>query len=381
MSPHGHKSTRAGDFVSSIWSFPGREPSSPYRWFGTLPRGLTDRLVDMYPSDFGLLDAFSGTATALLSASERGMPGTGYDVNPLSVLVARSRLSGLQSEHERSQWLGHLSKWMSSSRNRSRAQEKLADVQARSALEYTQKWFEQDNLASIWLLLQGLIATGAPLEGWPTFATAVRELASVDPRCTHHLVRKKRPSMDALAAFASRAESLDRSWFAGRKMNVEVKQGSYTSHHAQAGLVLAHPPYEGVINYHAIHRLTTDLMAAADVSRRVAAASDLVFDHPTIRDLDASSDNKSRYSNFIERFCDWAPSVTAPCGRVAIIVGDSRHKGLLRHPFSHFISSLEQRGLALEEMFIWVLQHNAGMHVLRRGNFIDHNYVMIFRGQ
>ena len=40
---------------------------------------------------------------------------------------------------------------------------------------------------------------------------------------------------------------------------------------------------------------------------------------------------------------------------------------------------MEGNGFGLEENFIWLLQNNGGMHVLRRGNFIDHNYIAVFR--
>lgn len=378
MTPHGHKGS-AGKFVSSVWSFPDREPATPYRWFGTLPRAITDRLLDLYAPKAGILDAFAGTGTALVSASSAGRPSIGYDVNPLAVLIARARLSGCQSQEDRTKWLSSLSKWMTSSRNRSRAHESLGRARSEGALDYTQRWFEPENLSGAWLLLQGLIATRAPAEAWPVFAATIRDIASVDARCTHHLVRKARPPLDAFQSFASRADSLDSAWFAAGSSSATMHHGSFEAHQEPVGLLLAHPPYEGVINYHAIHRLTTDLMSAANVAGRVDAAIGLNFEYEQLRNSDVSSDNRYRYAEFVDRFCEWAPTVVVPGGRISIIIGDSRHKGMLRHPFSQFLSGLESRGFALEEMFIWILQHNAGMHVLRRSNFIDHNYVMILR--
>jgi hypothetical protein len=39
---------------------------------------------------------------------------------------------------------------------------------------------------------------------------------------------------------------------------------------------------------------------------------------------------------------------------------------------------MENHGHLLEEVFIWVLQNNAGMHIQRKGNYIDHNYILVF---
>jgi hypothetical protein len=66
-------------------------------------------------------------------------------------------------------------------------------------------------------------------------------------------------------------------------------------------------------------------------------------------------------------------------GRAVVIMGDARHKGLLRHPFTRVVDLMESRKFDLEENFIWILQNNGGMHVLRRGHHIDHNYILVFR--
>ena len=33
----------------------------------------------------------------------------------------------------------------------------------------------------------------------------------------------------------------------------------------------------------------------------------------------------------------------------------------------------------LKDIFVWVTKGKAGMNVKRRGNFIDHNYILIFK--
>ena len=41
------------------------------------------------------------------------------------------------------------------------------------------------------------------------------------------------------------------------------------------------------------------------------------------------------------------------------------------------ISVKNKYGFDIEDIFVWVLNQKAGMNVARRGNFIDHNYVII----
>ena len=42
-----------------------------------------------------------------------------------------------------------------------------------------------------------------------------------------------------------------------------------------------------------------------------------------------------------------------------------------------FINLLKKSGFKIEDIFIWELTKKAGMNVARRGNYIDHNYIIV----
>jgi hypothetical protein len=86
-----------------------------------------------------------------------------------------------------------------------------------------------------------------------------------------------------------------------------------------------------------------------------------------------------QYDAFLLQLATRLDTVMDEGGRAAVIMGDARHKSLLRHPFTRMIDLMESTKFALEENFIWILQNNGGMHVLRRGHHIDHNYILVFR--
>ena len=62
--------------------------------------------------------------------------------------------------------------------------------------------------------------------------------------------------------------------------------------------------------------------------------------------------------------------------RMAVVIGDTRFLGNLLTLHVDFVNLLKKNGFDIEDIFVWVLNQKAGMNVARRGNFIDHNYVI-----
>jgi len=387
----GNKASATADFVSSVWSFPDQDPTraAPYRWYGTLPTGLLDQLFDLYASaGSSFLDPFCGTGTSLLTAAGRGVHSLGMDVNPLAVLISQLQLSPPHAAELTGAWdtVARLAAEGASSR---RSVTTLARHLRAGELQYTRRWIGERALARLWLVLQAIatadIGTAARRGLLVAFASIVRDVANVDPRCTHHLVTKLKPYVDCASLLDSRVPLLagqvgmKGAHFTGTE--TEVVQGDFSSDPpaSEYDFVLLHPPYLGVIHYNQIHRLATDLIDLVNRTTPVDVLGQLSWDHSTIKSGDMSTDNSARYEDFVARVADSTVKVTAVGGRAVVIIGDQRNKSLLRHPFTSYIHAFEARGLALEENFIWVLQNNGGMHVLRRGHYIDHNYVLVFK--
>lgn len=103
----GSKPSSSGKFVSSVWSFPKQDldRASPYRWYGTLPTGLLDQLLDLYTTPESLVfDPFCGSGSTLVAAAHKGLSFKGLDVNPLAVLLSRVRLTPLNGHELIESW-------------------------------------------------------------------------------------------------------------------------------------------------------------------------------------------------------------------------------------------------------------------------------------
>lgn len=384
------KPSVADQYISSIWSFPGSGGEQIYRWYGTLPRPLIERIMSLYTGTEvnKILDVFMGMGVTLDVAADLGLKGKGLDINALACLAAEARLFGVPSKTEVMQVAHSVAQNLlqkSGSREEDGSQ-RWNDFLADERFEYTRKWFRADTLISVLDMLSEIAEIkDVRIQRYLLVAAAqvVRDVASVDPRCTHHLVTKQKPFINPVPPWleqVSRGLPAIRSNSADEKL-ISVSQGSALGNHwngESANLVLAHPPYLGVIHYHLIHKLASDLLDYINIRKAPASLQKYDFGYERLREGDVSTDNSDRYLSFIEQFASAMYNIVAPDGRCVIIVGDQRYKGHLRHPFTDFIQRFEGAGFALEELFIWILQNNGGMHVLRRGHFIDHNYILVF---
>lgn len=373
--------------LSSVWSFDGRGGDQVYRWYGTLPRALVERLLGLYcPPGTRVLDPFVGLGATLDVAADAGLQAAGVDVNPLACLAAQVRLfTGATSSAAvpRARALVARQRLHSAPKGRAPWAAVLRDVK----FDYARRWFRADSLDALLALLFAIADEEDAALARVHFVAAaqiIREVASVDPRCTHHLVTKQKPFIDPLPLWVEQVARVVRAARpnAADPRHVVVRQASALEclgELPKAGFALIHPPYLGVINYHLIHRLATDLLGIVQQVCAPESLAGLDFGYERLRAADMSTDRTGTYQTSVERLADAIAGGTAPDARCAVIIGDQRHRGHLRHPFTDYIAAFEIRGFLLEENFIWLLQNNGGMHVLRRGHFIDHNYILVFK--
>jgi hypothetical protein len=383
----GRKASHSAQFVSSVWTFDDeRAADGLYRWYGTLPQGLIRRLLELYcdTDDARVADPFAGAGNVLLAARGLGIAADGMDANPLAVLLARARISEQPTSGQlASAWAAAQAR-LDEANFRRAARRRLKAALARGDFEYSRRWFREDTLDRLWLV-GSAISTGVGDQTMGLLlvqlASTVRDVANVDPRCTHHLVTKVKPFLDAADLLQARvSDYTPKESPQGTPGNASVQQGDALSWVPTVpyDLTIVHPPYLGVIHYNWIHRLATDLLGLLKHAYSPPALEDLSFDHEDLRERDMSTDKSDRYDGFVQRLSDVLEKAAGDTGRLSVIIGDQRYKGMLRHPFTTYIAALEDRGFVLQENFIWVLQNNGGMHVLRRGHFIDHNYVLVF---
>jgi DNA modification methylase len=378
------KAQKAKPYISSVWQFEDRQVgdrSAHFRWYGTLPLQLVSRIHDLYlPSDSTFVDLFCGTGTSLEAAMSRGTNSIGFDTNPLACQISRLRVDRRQPR-ERA-----IAAFLELSCNAKRADHLLPEFQVR--YPYSSRWFNQDNLAQLLGIIEAFLRESDSLErdiALVAAASAVRNIANVNTNCTHHLVSLDKSSLPVGSRIATRikliAQSLSEAVVgqeqAQNMSDVRCRNATDTALPGGiADLVLLHPPYLGVINYHNIHRLSTDVLDYM-LGKTGQASSD--FEYERIKAADVSSDNEERYLLYMNSVFEEASRIAKRSATIVLIMADHRYKGRLRHPITELTLNLERRGWLLHERFIWLLKNNGGMHVLRKGNFIDHNYICVFR--
>jgi DNA modification methylase len=95
---------------------------------------------------------------------------------------------------------------------------------------------------------------------------------------------------------------------------------------------------------------------------------------------DISTTSMKNYLLSMQQVFDEMERVTKPGKHIAIVIGDNRKNGNIQPTFAYFIQDATQRlGLELKDIFVWITKGKAGMNVARRGNYIDHNYILIFK--
>jgi DNA modification methylase len=103
-------------------------------------------------------------------------------------------------------------------------------------------------------------------------------------------------------------------------------------------------------------------------------------DNKEIDGKDISTTSMKNYLLSMQLVFDEMARVLKHGKHMAIIIGDNRKDGNIQPTFAYFIHDATNRlGLELRDIFVWVTKGKAGMNVARRGNFIDHNYILIFK--
>lgn len=380
------KPLQVGGYISSIWSFPSSEEGQLYRWYGTLPRPLVQRLISLYVRGRSsrILDPFAGLGTTLVVAAKAHLRALGIDNNPLACLAAELLLDGIPSAETVIKTTNEVVKDLNEPTSHDLAN-RVKTIVDKEEYSYMRKWFRKDTLhVTLSLLLRIAEVEDVRVQRLLFLLSSqiVRDVANVDPRCTHHLVTKKKLFVNPVSLLKERVPSACMNLGHGfQPSEISVTQGSVLDLDLGKNsfdFVLAHPPYLGVIHYHLIHRLATDLLDVVKTAKSPLSLSKLDLDYSKIKSTDVSTDNSDRYSKFVKDFANVMKNTISNDGRCVVIIGDQRYRKNLRHPFTDFINSFEMCGFFLEDVFIWILQNNAGMHVLRRGNYIDHNYILVF---
>lgn len=386
-TPKGLFRTDAG-YVSSVINYDNVRDFLPYthnigRWYGSLPSFLVRDLLQFARTDFNnhgpVLANFSGSGTVALEAGLAGMECYASDINPMALQLSRVKTTPL-----------HIS-----SKEFKEAYQSIINNQniiiEEDSLEKSNlfcgknKWIPDELKRAVLQLSSGIMKISD--EGLKNlFSTALASIvinfANIDKRCTNHYVYKESAPFNREqfnSAFLSEAETYLRA--IGELENVanykipSVLYGSCCSlpfEDNSMGIVFSHPPYGTTINYYSINRIQMSILDL--INLKTNSKSTII---EKCRENDISSGTLSKFCSFTSAWVNEAFRVLRPGGLFISIIGDSRDGGKLSHPFTDIISYGEQCGFVMKELFIWVTNHKSGMHIKRKGNHIDHNYIII----
>lgn len=381
--------TNAG-YVSSVINYDNMRDSLPYthgigRWYGSLPSFLVGDLLHFVQTEYynhgPLLANFSGSGTVALEAALRGIPSYATDINPMAIA-----LSTLKTQPIKTPSLTALEAALSIiTQNRTIVLSESASSKD-NLITGENRWLSDEARLSLKEICSGIsLLEDSNLQRLFAVALAsiVVNFCNIDKRCTNHYVYKDNGEF-------SRSKLEHALWEEALEYNKliieldelpnynipEIRYGNSCSldfENESMGIVFSHPPYGTTINYYSINRMpisVLELIVFKDNPYQVLTAADC-------KKSDISSGTLSKFNSFTENWVSEAHRVLKPGGVFISIIGDSRDNGKLSHPFTDIITYGESCGFIMKELFIWVTNHKAGMHVKRKGNHIDHNYVII----
>lgn len=383
----GLKRTGAG-FVSSVIDYKNKKDDLPFthnigRWYGSLPSFFVRDILEFIRTDYGcrgpVLANFSGSGTIALEAGLAAMDCFAIDVNPMAIALSRIKTRKcviLKDDIELAFGVVSSNKdldsgnYASINENLITGDNKWLSDQCRMEIRRICSGInkiEDDNLRLLFAIALASISVN---------------YANIDKRCTNHYVFKTAaPFNKDLFYNALLLEAHNYRYALSKLSQVSgyiepvIQYGnacelSYLDNTMNA--VIAHPPYGTTINYFSISRLQ---MSVLELIRFWSDEFQSSISNCKMNDI--SSSTLSRFYSFTHEWVSEASRVLAPGGVFVAIIGDSRNNGKLSHPFTEIINVGESCNLITKELFIWITNNKSGMHVKRKGNHIDHNYVIV----
>ena len=361
----------SNSFISSVWDFSdvgsnesGYLTHDFLRWYGKLIPQLVSKLLQHYSEEGDtILANFSGSGTVALEAHLAKRHAIGIDANPLALLL--SRVKSTPASFEVNKVMTFLDKHLP--RNCLRSYE---------VDPFLQKWFSKtayEDLDRYHQAIQEINDENLRDTVTLALASIVKKVSKVDARCVNHIVvDKNKKEFKVRTSFEEKLEDISHDIKKLKQIksaaNVTIKAGDARKLDISSNsvdFIISHPPYLGAIDYTNIMQLENLILGN---------------DNKVIDIKDISTTSMKNYLNSMRGVFDEMNRVLIPGKFMAVIIGDNRKDGKIQPTFSHFINDATERlGLELRDIFIWVTKGKAGMNVARRGNFIDHNYILIFK--
>lgn len=359
------------NFISSVWNFKDiKLVETNYathdflRWYGKLIPQLVSKLIKMYSDENDLVLAnFGGSGTVLLESNILKRDSIGFDSSPLSILLCNVKTTPHKPNSKK--FLDGLKIYIQENKNKSFEMD-----------ETDKKWYDKTVFNSLMLIKEKIIELKNEKDKnyfLLALAGITRKISRIDSRCINHIVvDKNKPILDVYGEFAKKVNEMDES------MNDYIKISNGNKTIIERGdarnlekldansvdLIISHPPYLGCINYSNIFKLANKIIG---------------YEYDEVKENDISTTSLKIYMESMEKVFDEMFRVLKSGKYACVIIGDNRKNGDIIPTFSYFIQYAIKNRFRLKDNFIWLMNQKAGMSIKRRGNHIDHNYILIFQ--
>jgi DNA modification methylase len=354
------------NFISSIWEFDNSEKKiqihDTFRWYGKLPQFLVRKLINMYSKvDDVILANFAGSGTVLIESNILNRHVCVSDIHPISLL--------LNNVKQRA-YVPNTSKFIQIIKTKDFQRDIYFDFKDSS------KWFYKDSLIKLQGILEEInkIKTIREREFYLLcLSRIIRDGSKIDSRCVNHIVvDHQKTKINILERFEKSIGETKQALEEFKKiktmksMDVTYSDARKLSHVKDSSIdfIISHPPYANAVLYYNIYSLASTLLG---------------YDYDEIRKSDMSKSNFQIYLDDLKSVVSENFRILKNEKFASLIIGDIRKNGEILTALPEIILYATSIGFKLQDIFIWRLVGKAGMNVARRGNHIDHNYILIFK--
>ncbi|ODS40366.1 MAG: hypothetical protein A7315_08795 [Candidatus Altiarchaeales archaeon WOR_SM1_79] len=359
------------NFISSIWDFKQLTLDETnyithdfLRWYGKLIPQLVSKLIKLYSEEGDLVLAnFAGSGTVLVEANVLNRNTIGVDALPLSILLCKVKTTPYKPNTKK--FLSKLKDYILSNKKRKFPMDEV-DI----------KWYDEKLFCDLMLIRENIYKISDEKDKnyyLLALASITRKVSRTDSRCINHIVvDKNKRVLDAYDEFSKQIDEMNISMDDFIKVSngskISIKRGDARNlieiKDNSVDLIISHPPYLGCINYSNIFKLANKIIG---------------YDYDEVKKGDISTNSLSKYMENMEKVFNEMFRVLKSKKYAGVVIGDNRVNGDLIPTFSYFINYALKKGFKLKDIFIWVMSQKAGMSIKRRGNHIDHNYILIFQ--
>jgi len=355
------------NFISSIWEFDNSTEKrysihEIFRWYGKLPQFLVRRLIDMYSEENDtILANFSGSGTVLIESYLSNRNCVGIDAHPLSLLICKVKTNNFFPTDE---------KFIK------KIQNKVFPDELYFEFKDCKKWFHKKSLIQIEGILQEICKIKNEKEKQfyqLCLARIIRDGSKVDSRCVNHIVvDNHKKEIDVVCSFIEsvREVGLIIKDFSKNHSNSTTKIFNGDTRNLigfedeSFDLVISHPPYANAVLYYNIYSLVSTILGDS---------------YEEIKNNDISSSSFNKYLEDMKQVISENYRLLKSKKYACIIIGDIRKNSEIMTALPDLVNYGKLIGFRLKDIFIWKLVGKAGMSLARRGNHIDHNYIIIFQ--